>query len=175
MATTAEIRAEQPEDVVAIRHLLQQAFPSHAEAELVDRLRQSGKSLISFVAIAANQVVGHILFSLVEITPPSGSVKGVGLAPLAVAPHCQRQGIGSQLIQAGLQRCQQAGWDFVVVLGEPAFYQRFGFSLACDRNLQNQYNADEAFHVLELTPGCLQGVGGTVCYAAEFAAVADEG
>ena len=76
--------------------------------------------------------VGHILFSRVTIANASAAFNGVGLAPVAVLPKFQRQGIGSKLIRDGLERCRQAGYDAVVVLGDPAYYSRFGFVRAAD-------------------------------------------
>jgi putative acetyltransferase len=94
----------------------------------------------------------------------------LGLAPLSVTPEHQRTGIGSQLVQAGLAAAFAAGIRFVVVLGHPGYYPRFGFRRAAELGLHNEYGADEAFMVLELRPGSLPSGGGVVRYGAEFAA-----
>ena len=79
-------------------------------------------------------------------------------------------GVGSRLIEAGLEACRAAGLPFVVVLGHEGYYPRFGFRRASERGLGNEYGADEAFMVLELRPGSLPSGGGLVRYAPEFAA-----
>jgi putative acetyltransferase len=159
-----EVRTEKPEDLAAIREVHLQAFsPSPNEAYLVDLLRRAGKAPISLLAVSEGQIVGHVLFSPVTIDPaPLGTVHGLGLAPVGVLPAFQRQGVGTQLIERGLQDCERGGYDFVVVLGDPRYYSRFGFARAKAYELENEYGADEAFRVLELRPGVLQGVEGTV-------------
>jgi len=99
------IREERPEDVEAIRRVNNEAFGQPAEAEVVDRLRESCKDLLSIVAVEGGEVMGHILFSPASIgeegaTPP---VAGMGLAPMAVLPERQGQGIGSLLIHTGIK------------------------------------------------------------------------
>jgi putative acetyltransferase len=95
---------------------------------------------------------------------------GLGLAPLAVTPDCQRQGIGGRLVRDGLAAAARSGAGFVVVLGHPGYYPRFGFRRAAAVGLSNEYGADEAFMVLELQPGSLPAGGGLVKYGVEFAA-----
>jgi putative acetyltransferase len=160
------IRAEQPGDVPGIRRVLEAAFPTAAEARLVDLLRSGGHLPISFVAEAGGAIVGHIGFSPVEVDGEPG--EGIGLAPLAVLPSCQRQGIGVRLIREGLAACERARYGFVVVLGSPAYYPRFGFARADRRGLGNEYGADEAFMVLELRAGAIPERGGMVRYGPEF-------
>ncbi len=117
------IRPEQIDDRASIYDLLCQAFPTPEEALLVERLRESGSATVALVAIAEDDngehdVVGHVVFSPVELEPQT-PWPGLGLAPLAVRPRVQRQGIGSQLVQAGLDACRATGAGFVVVLGDP--------------------------------------------------------
>ncbi len=114
-------------------------------------------------------VVGHIAFSPVRVDGDADPEGGVGLAPLAVRPDFQRRGIGSQLIREGLSTCERAGYGFVVVLGEPELYRRFGFERADRRGLGNEYEADETFMVLELKDGAIPGRGGMVRFGPEFA------
>jgi putative acetyltransferase len=120
------------------------------------------------VAESGGEVVGHILFSPVSIEPPAQNWNALGLAPLAVIPGHQRQGIGGKLIKAGLQRCQELGFELVVVLGHPAYYPKFGFTTASDYGLDNEYQADEAFMVIGIQPGVLKKYEGLVKYATEF-------
>jgi putative acetyltransferase len=167
------IRPEQIDDRASIYDLLCQAFPTPEEALLVERLRESGSATVALVAIAEDDngehdVVGHVVFSPVELEPQT-PWPGLGLAPLAVRPRVHRQGIGSQLVQAGLEACRAAGAGFVVVLGDPAYYSRFGFVRASQYGLLNEYGVDEEFMALELQPGCLS-YGGLVRYGAAFAA-----
>lgn len=163
------IRPESPADIDAVRAVHKAAFPTPAEAGLVDRLRTNGKAEVSLVAEAEGQIVGHILFSPVTISGPTGDVAtGLGLAPLAVLPELQSRGIGSRLTREGLDACRGGGYSFVVVLGHPAYYPRFGFERADNRGISNEYGADDAFMVLELQPGSLP-TQGLAKYAAEFA------
>jgi putative acetyltransferase len=164
------IRPEQPADAAAIRRVLETAFPTAAEAHLVELLRAACRLTISLVAEVDDEIVGHIAFSPVEIegTP----VEAVGLAPLAVLPAYQRRGIGGRLVREGLAACGRAGAGFVVVLGEPEYYQRFGFARADHRGLGNDYGAVEAFMVLELHDGTIPEAGGLVRYGPEFGAFA---
>jgi putative acetyltransferase len=166
------IRPEQPADAAAIRRVLEAAFPTAAEARLVELLGAEVHLVISLVAESDGEIVGHIAFSPVRIDGESVEGIGIGLAPLAVVPEYQRRGIGGQLIREGLAACEHAGYGFVVVLGEPEYYQRFGFTRADRRGLGNEYGADEAFMVLELREGRIPEDGGLVRYGPEFAAFA---
>ncbi len=163
------IRPEQPADAAAIRRVLDAAFPTAAESRLVERLRASGHLRISLVAAVDGAIVGHIAFSPVEIEGAASDGIGVGLAPVAVLPDHQRQGVGSRLIREGLAACERAEYGFVVVLGEPEYYQRFGFTQADRRGLGNEYGADEAFMVLELCSDSIRANRGVVRYGPEFA------
>ena len=161
------IRPERPGDVAAIHAVHASAFPTDAEARLVDGLRAAGHLSLTFVADDEGRIVGHVAFSPVTL---AGTADGLGLAPLSVTPKHQRTGIGSQLVQAGLAAAASANIRFVVVLGHPGYYPRFGFRPAAEVGLRNEYGADEAFMVLELRPGSLPAGGGLVRYGAEFAA-----
>jgi putative acetyltransferase len=130
----------------------------------VDALRENGKAVISLVAVNGDQVLGHILFSPVTTTLPSAA-KGVGLAPVAVHPDAQSQGIGSGLIREGLRRCKEIGCDYCVVLGGPEYYQRFGFEKASPFGIRNEYGVDNEFMVIRFSD---RGVAGVVQYAKEF-------
>jgi putative acetyltransferase len=147
------IRHEELEDVAAVRFVNEQAFGREAEANLVEALRAAAKVAISLVAIQDDAVVGHILFSPVAIEPAGGAARPLGLAPVAVLPACQRGGIGTLLIEAGLAECRKGGFDGVMVLGHPEYYPRFGFIPAGRFGLNCEYDApEEAFMALELRP-----------------------
>jgi putative acetyltransferase len=162
-----EIRLEQPEDIAAIHRVNVGAFGRASEANLVDQLR-GGAATFSFVAIAAEQIVGHVFYSPVTIAGVDDALI-LGLAPVAVLPDYQRQGIGSGLIRQSLTACARLGGQAVVVLGNPAYYQRFGFMPAKHKGLQCEYPVpDEFFMVLELTQGTLARGRGTVKYRPEF-------
>ena len=163
-----QIREEAPGDIESIFRVNDQAFETNAEARLVDLLRERGKAVISLIAEVGGEIVGHILFSTVSIDPPAKNWNALGLAPLAVIPSHQRQGIGGALIEAGLENCRKLGIELVVVLGHPTYYPKFGFTKASDYGLANEYQADEAFMVSELSPGVLEKYEGLVKYAHEF-------
>ena len=141
------VRPEEEGDIEQVREILRLAFPTDAESKLVDALRKNGKAILSLVAVNDRDVLGHIMFSPVSTTP-SSEAKGIGLAPLAVKPKFQSKGIGSQLCREGLCRCKELAYDYVVVLGSPEYYGRFGFKRASDFNLQNEYGVDDEFMVV---------------------------
>jgi putative acetyltransferase len=164
-----DIRTEKPEDIAAVRNVNIAAFGRENEANLVDRLRGIA-STFSFVAVQSDRIVGHIFFSLVTVEGKcSKNLSILGLAPVAVLPNYQRQGIGTLLIREGLKECGRSGFQAVVVLGHPDFYSRFGFIPASRKSLGCEYDVpDEAFMVLELESKALQDCSGTVKYRSEF-------
>jgi putative acetyltransferase len=161
------IRPEQPGDVQAIHAVHASAFPTDAEARLVDGLRTAGHLSVTLVAEDNGRIVGHVAFSPVSL---AGAPGALGLAPLAVTPDRQRTGIGGRLVREGLAVAVAKGAQFVVVLGHPGYYPRFGFRRAAEVGLGNEYGADEAFMVLELRAGSLPAAGGLIRYGVEFAA-----
>lgn len=166
------IRPEHSEDFSTVFTIHQRAFGRPEEAELVEKLRSAADPQISLVAELNGQVVGHIFFSPVTITDGDSSFVALGLAPMAVLPELQNQGVGSLLVKAGLDavRCMQQ--HLVVVLGHPEFYPRFGFEIASRKGLRCEFPApDEAFMVIELDPDALRGRTGIVKYLPEFSAV----
>lgn len=166
-----EIRAERPGESAAIRMVHQQAFhPSPNEAHLVELLRRAGRMTFSLVAVHEGLVVGHVAFSPVTLVPaPPTLIRGLALGPIGVLPAYQRRGIGSRLVREGLEACRESGYSFVVLLGDPQYYRRFGFVPASTYRLGNEYGAGDAFMALELQPGALRRVEGLVRYAPEFA------
>ena len=164
----AVVRPEQPQEIAGIRRVNLAAFGTTVEADIVDALRQHARPFLSLVAIDAAEVVGHIAFSPVTLMPHR-HYRIAGLAPMAVLPSRQCQGIGSSLVEAGLRECRGLGFEAVVVLGHPGYYPRFGFSRASSFGLSSEYDvSDDVFMALELRPGALQGYGGTIRYDAAF-------
>ncbi len=165
------IRPETAEDYAAIHEVNALAFGREVESRLVEALRESPNFIteLSLVAVETGRVVGHILFSPMTIETKDGAVPALALAVLAVRPELQNQGVGSQLVREGLERCRSLGHRVVVVVGHPAYYPRFGFSSARARGLEAPFPVpDEAFLALELVPGALGGVAGTVKYPPAF-------
>ncbi len=162
------IRTKEDGDRIGVYALHAAAFETPAEAELVDALRERAHPVLSLVAEVKGKLVGHILFSPVTL-PEHPDRQIMGLAPMAVAPGHQRRGIGSALVREGLARCRRLGFGAVVVLGHPAYYPRFGFQPASRFGLGCPYDVpDDVFMALELRPGYLHGVSGTIAYHAAF-------
>ena len=160
---------EQPEDAPGIRSLLEAAFPSSVEADLVDRLRASCPGQVSLVALEAGRIVGHILFTPVVIEGGAEPIEGFGLAPMAVFPQYQRRGVGSALVRAGIERLRQTGCPFVVVVGHAEYYPRFGFVPASRRGVRCPWDQvpDEVFMILVLDSAA-PNLAGRVRYHPEF-------
>src|SRR5688500_11811896 len=121
-----DMRPATPSDAGGIRHVHLSAFPTSLEADLVDRLGRDGDAVASLVAIEDGVVVGHILFSRMAAEADGRAIDSLGLAPVAVIPDRQREGIGAKLIEAGLREARLLGVDIVFVVGEPEYYARFG-------------------------------------------------
>jgi putative acetyltransferase len=167
------IRPERPEDATRVRHVNELAFGQPAEADLVDRLRQACTDALSLVA-EDDAVVGHILFTPVVVESAGRRVLGMGLAPMAVLPERQRQGIGTQLVRRGLDILRERGCPFVVLVGHPEYYPRFGFEPASRHGLASQWEEvpDAAFMVLILDVHAMAGMSGVAKYREEFIEVA---
>lgn len=165
------MRAETEDDAEAIHVVNRRAFGQDAEARLVDVIRMSTGFIpeLSLVAESDGKIVGHILFSRIEVQGDGGITPVLALAPLAVLPPHQDQGIGSALVREGLLRARQLGHHIVVVVGRPEFYQRFGFASARDKGLECPFPVPEdAFMALELELNALEGVSGAVVYPPAF-------
>jgi putative acetyltransferase len=160
------IREERDADRAAVRVVVERAFDGRAEADLVERLHADGDVIAACVAVAESDIVGHLLFSPLDIEDGPAPLAAAALAPLAVRPDRQRRGIGSALVRHGLALCRDAGIDAVFVLGDPAYYARFGFDSGLAARFAAPFSGD-AFMALALRPGALDG-GGTVRYAAAF-------
>jgi len=168
-----DIRPEEPPDSPTITEVHRSAFGGDIEMTIVGAVRASPEFIrdLSLVAVKDGRVVGHILFSPVRIETGSSSSPALALAPIAVLPGYQKEGIGSLLVEEGLGRCRELGHPIVIVVGEPSFYTRFGFTPARARGLEAPFPVpDEAFMVLELSGGALGGITGMVCYPPPFLA-----
>jgi putative acetyltransferase len=165
------IRPETPADRAAIREVNERAFGKPNEANLVDALRASPAFIpdLSLVAERDGAVVGHVMFSIVSVEGDADSVEVLALAPVAVRPEWQRQGIGGRLIRAGLERAVALGHRAVVLIGHPTYYPRFGFTTARAFGIEPPFPLpDEVFMALPLQPGGLEGVRGNLVYPPAF-------
>jgi putative acetyltransferase len=162
-----QIRPERVEDTTAVRRVLEAAFPTAAEADLVERLRRGAKSVIALAADDEGEVVGHIVFSPLALEPLAGAV-GLGLGPVAVHPDHEKHGVGRRLIQNGLAAAHAWGAGFVTVLGDPEYYRRFGFEPASEHGLLNEFGAGPHFMVFPLKKNGLPPRGTLIKYAPEF-------
>lgn len=167
MNLNVHVRHESLADHEPIRQVNRAAFETTAEADLVDALRVGGFVEVSLLAEIDSRIVGHILFSHLPIVSGDATAEAVSLAPMAVLPSHQRRGIGSRLVETGLETCRERGQRIVVVLGHPEFYTRFGFSTELARPLRSPFSGP-AWMALELVPGALDGVAGRVCYPPPF-------
>lgn len=162
------IREEAQKDKQSISNIHSKAFEGNSEVYLVDKLREVEQNLISLVFESNNEVLGHILFSPVTISGGS-DIKMMGLAPVAVLPTHQKQGIGSALIKAGIESAKKSGVQAIVVLGHADYYPKFGFVPSLQFNIQCEYNVPaENFMILELEEGALSGVSGVAQYHPAF-------
>ena len=164
------IREEQASDFENVWGVNSEAFETEAEARLVNALRSSGSANVSLVA--ETETVGHILFTPVELSGSENKLRIMGLAPMAVLSQYQNQGIGSELVKAGLEHCRSHGYDAVVVLGHPNYYPRFGFVPSVNHGIKSEYEVpDEVFMILELVPGSLNGHEGAIKFHEAFNSV----
>lgn len=123
-----DIRPESGGDAQMVRSVNLAAFPTAQEADLVDALRADGVSEISLVAEDGGRIVGQVMLSRMRVEGDGRPYRALGLAPVAVLPERQREGIGSALIEVALGHAEHAGEEIVFLLGEPDYYRRFGFS-----------------------------------------------
>jgi putative acetyltransferase len=159
------IRTETVADLAGIRGVEEEAFPTRSEADLVDRLRANGDAVLSLVVSLENEIVGHALFSRMR-TPPGT----LGLGPVAVLMRHRRKGIAADLIRDGLRRARKEGWKGVFVLGNPAYYCRFGFDPALAAGFTSPY-AGPHLMALALQSDGLPLRKGSLEYPAAFAAL----
>jgi putative acetyltransferase len=169
------IRNESPGDELPVRRVNELAFGRPGEADLVDRLRERCPDALSLVAEAGGEVVGHVFFTPVEVGYGRDQARGMGLAPVAVLTSLQKRGIGSALIRAGIERLKAGGCPYIVVLGHPEYYHRFGFVPASRYGMRPEWEVpDETFMLLLLNEAVEERLKGTVSYHPEFNEVTEE-
>lgn len=160
----SSIRPAEVGDHRAIRDVLLAAFDGSEEADLVERLRANGDAEIELVAESDSAICGHILFS-----PMKAPFRALALAPVAVAPARQDAGLGAALILAGLERARDDGWEAVFVVGEPAYYTRFGFNAALAAAFASPYAGPYCMGLTLNEP--LPTASGEIGYAPAFSAL----
>ncbi|MEM1059913.1 MAG: N-acetyltransferase [Verrucomicrobiota bacterium] len=170
------IRTEEPRDAAAIRALNEKVFGRRDEADLIERLREDCPGLLSMVAEQEGKLVGHVLFSPVVLETPGekDDLLGMGLAPLAVNSRRRGEGIGRKLVENALLVLQVRGCNFVVVLGDPDYYGRFGFEPAENHGITCQWKGvpEGAFQIILLNTSVLGNSRGRARYRREFSELA---
>lgn len=166
------IRAPRPGELATIMAVHRAAFGRDDEALLVQHLREDGDDAFELLAEADGAVIAHVAYSPVRIEHGDDG-RALGLAPVAVSPAWQRRGAGSALIRQSLDALREGPARAVVVLGDPRYYARFGFTPASGAGLHDTYGGGDAFMALALQPGGLDGYRGRVDYAAAFALITD--
>ena len=163
-------REEIFKDIDPIRAINEKAFPQPHEANIVNRLRANCDGLLSLLALQDKKVIGHILFSPVIIEGHHGILEGKGLAPMAVLPEFQRQGVGTELVKTGIRMLKKSACPFIIVLGHPEYYPRFGFEPASRYGIKSQWEGvpDHAFMILCLDKSRTNDVSGIAKYRDEF-------
>jgi putative acetyltransferase len=161
--------ASEREAILAVHRA---AFGRDDEARLVAQLHAAGRNSAEWLAEQDGDIIAHVLFSPIRIEHGDDG-KSLGLAPMAVMPAWQRRGVGKQLIHAALQALRSMDFRSIVVLGDPEYYGRFGFVPASSHGLHDTYGGGDAFMILTLRDGALQGYQGQVDYAPEFANLTD--
>jgi len=166
------IRKEEFPDFQTVYEVNKSAFNQEDEADLVTLLRKSDAFVpeLSLVAVVENKIAGHILFTKISIKSDTGVLyESLALAPMAVLPKYQRQGIGSQLVEQSLEICKSLGYQSVIVLGHEHFYPKFGFVPAEKWNIRAPFPVPpNVFMANELADNGLKDVSGTVIYPPEF-------
>lgn len=164
------IRLETAGDIAGVRAVNLAAFERAIEADLVDRVRSSNIESTSIVALDSDIVVGHIFFTPATIQSGKNPVAGMALGPMAVLPDYQRKGIGSSLAELGIALLRRRKCPYVIVLGHPNYYHKFGFTPAASRGLNCPWDGvpTEAFMVLILDESVMSKTRGTVLYLPEF-------
>jgi putative acetyltransferase len=172
MKLNLKIRPEMPFDALAIAQVHTLAFGQDNEAKLVDRIRDSDRYIreLSLVAQINDIVVGHILFSQVDLVGKNSS-KVLAIAPLAVLPQWQNQGIGSALVSESLKIAEGRSEAFVIVLGHPQFYPKFGFQPAIRYGITCGFSVPEEVFMAKPLPTRSEIDQGTIVYPKTFEGV----
>ena len=161
------VRVETDADTAVISELVTDVFRNGAEARLIERLRDEGHIAVSLVAAVHGRIAGSVVFSHLPICAEDRTIAAAALAPLAVHPDYQRLGIGAALVNEGMRICKLRGKDAVIVLGDPQYYARFGFSCDLAAGIESAYSGS-SFMALELIPGALRLPRGAAKYPAPF-------
>jgi putative acetyltransferase len=168
-AELTQIRVAYPGDEAAIVRVHREAFGRVEEAEIARRLHARGDTCVSLAAQDGDEIIGHVFFSPVSVDGRTFARSPMGLGPVGVLPDHQRSGAGIALCRAGIDACRARGTPFLVVLGHPTYYPRFGFVPAMRFGLSfGLMPPRDAFMAMELVPGALTGVTGPVRYGPEF-------
>lgn len=171
MIMNITIRPEQINDYDSIKRINDEAFGQKNEGLLVNALRKTSEYIpsLSLVAESYSKIIGHILFYPVDIKTEKGNYNVLSLAPMAVLPSYQKKGIGSSLIEKGIEKCKVTDFDVVIVVGHPTYYPRFGFKPASNWNIKLPFDApDEAFMALELKENTIYKYAGIVIFPKEY-------
>ncbi len=176
MTEQISLRKEQKADYHQVYELNTAAFGQEDEAKLVDALRKNVTAFVpelSIVATINDSIVGHILFTKITIESENGQrYASLSLAPMAAEPGLQKRGIGGMLIRGGFEAAKKLGFESVIVLGHEHYYPKFGFEPAEKWNIKAPFDVpSNAFMAIELVPGGLSSVSGTVKYPEEFGSV----
>ncbi|AZN43860.1 N-acetyltransferase [Paenibacillus albus] len=168
------IRTETDADYAIVREVNYCAFGNRDdEADLVERIRRSAEFIpeLSLVAERDGSIAGHVLISKALIQNENMNTEVLVLAPIAVLPAYQRQGVGVELIREGLKRSRALGYPAVLLIGHPTYYPKFGFIPASRFGIElKQFPVpDEVFMANELHDGALTGIVGELKYPEAFA------
>jgi len=165
------IRPETEKDYEEITRIHNLAFSRINEGKLVENLRKTPRfvSELSLVAEYENRIIGHVLFYPIKINSGTTKCDSLSLAPISVHPNYQNRGIGSKLIEKGLETAKRLGFKSVIVLGHPKYYPRFGFEVASNWGICAPFDApDDVFFAMELTKEGLKNCRGKVEFPKEF-------
>ncbi len=167
------IRTEDIRDHEEVYTLNYHAFENREdESKLIERIRSSSSFIpeLSLIAEFDQKVVGHALFSKAEVVGENGSHDVIVLAPIAVHPDYQKQGIGTKLIKEGLLRCTQLGYPVVLLIGHPAYYPQLGFKPASHYGFTlTQFEvSDDVFMAYELINDATHAIRGELRYPKAF-------
>jgi len=146
------------------------AFQQENESKLIEKIRKGENFVpeLSLVAEIDDEIVGHILFSKINIIGDA-IFESLALAPMAVIPEFQKQGIGGKLIKKGIEKAKELGFDSIIVLGHKEYYPKFGFQKASKWGIKCPFDVpDEVFMAIELANKALENKAGTVKYPKEF-------
>jgi putative acetyltransferase len=171
--SSIQVRQETPEDIRAIDVVHMSAFEGDDEVALIDSLRASSGFIadLSLVAEFKGRIVGHILLTRIKLLRGKESDQILALAPMAVVPSQSHRGIGTELVNAAVDKARSLGHRAIVVVGQPEFYHRFGFEPAAQYGVDTNLSvAGELVTVLALQEGALEG-GGNAIYPSQFSHV----